>query len=327
LSVATAASGPAAWRGYIESSRTDWILDLDEDQIDELERAARSVRSRGIELGSASRVDFSLPRLAPLLDTVRRELETGRGFVLIRGLPVGRHSVGELGTIFYGIGTYLGVVVAQSASGDRLGHVIDLGAKDRYYTAGGPIEFHVDPVDVVGLLCLRGALEGGQSRIVSSLTVHNIMLEERPDLLEILYRGFHCSRRGHGDVTTQWRVPVYATSRGGLESYLLPITIRQAEEEGYPLDEPERAALECLQEVASRPGIHLDMDFRPGDIQLLNNRVIFHARTDYRDHRNPALRRHLLRLWMMMPGWSERPESMHLHSETHRAGGGVRPST
>ncbi len=268
-----------------------------------------------------------MPHLAPLFDSISRELETGRGYALIRGLRVGDYTPDELGTIFWGIGTYLGTGVAQSAAGDRLGHVIDRGSKDRYYTAGGPIEFHVDPVDVVGLMCLRGALEGGQSRIASSMAIHNVMLEERPDLLEALYRGFHCSRRGHGEETTPWRVPVYAEGENGLESYFLPITIRQAQEEGFPLGDLGAEAMQYLQSVAARPEIYLDMDFRPGDMQFLSNRTIFHARTDYRDDPDPLLRRHLLRLWLMMPNWAARPAAMQLHGTTDRAGGGVRTRT
>lgn len=326
MSPVKSASGPAVWYGDVQSKANDWIIHLSTAQITELERAADAVRSSGLKLDDATRSDFSLPTLAPTLEAVSRELETGRGFVLIRGLPVKNYTTDELGTIFWGIGTYLGTGVSQSAEGDRLGHVINRGATERYYTAGGPIEFHMDPVDVVGLLCLRAAAEGGQSRIVSSLAVHNLILEERPDLLEVLYNGFYCSRRGHGETVTEWRVPVYASGRNGLESYFLPITIRQAEEEGYPLSDIEKKAIDYLQETASRPGIYLDMDFRPGDIQFLNNRLIFHARTDYRDDPDPALRRHLLRLWLMMPGWPERPEAMNLHGKTDRAGGGVSSS-
>jgi hypothetical protein len=320
------AAGPAVWYGREQALRSDWIIPLGDKQVAELEQAAAMVRSSGLKLDEATRSDFSLPTLAPVLEATRRELEMGRGFVLIRGLPVSDYSTDELGTIFWGIGTYLGVGVSQSVAGDRLGHVIDRGATDRYYTAGGPIEFHVDPVDVVGLLCLRAALEGGQSRIASAPVIHNVLLEERGDLLEILYRGFHCSRRGHGEGPTGWRVPVYARGMNGLESYFLPITIRQAEEEGYPLAAREREAISYLQEVAARPDIHLDMDFRQGDIQFLNNRVIFHARTDYRDATELHLRRLLLRLWLMMPDWPQRPESMHLHRKTDRAGGGVQAS-
>ena len=292
------ASGPAVWYGEVQSQKHDWIIHLTAGQIAELEQAADSVRSSGLKLEDAGRSDFSLPTLASALESIRQELELGRGFVFVRGLAVRDYTPDELGTIYWGIGTCLGTGVSQSVAGDRLGHVINRGATDRYYTAGGPIEFHMDPVDVVGLLCLRGALEGGVSRIASSLAIHNVMLEERPDLLGILYRGFHCSRRGHGEATTEWRVPVYAQGHNGLESYFLPITIRQAEQEGHPLDDREREAIEYLQSVAARPGIYLDMDFQPGDIQWLRNAFVLHKRTAYED--DPARPRHLLRLWLAM---------------------------
>jgi TfdA family taurine catabolism dioxygenase TauD len=314
----------AVWDGNTQLLKNDWVLHLNDGQIQELEEAADSVRSSGLKPDDVTRSDVSLPTLAPTLENVKQELKQGRGFVLVRGLPVAGYTSDELGTIFCAIGAYLGIIVSQSAQGDRLGHVVDRGETDRYYSAGGPIEFHMDPVDVVGLLCLRAALEGGQSRIASSLAVHNVMLEERPDLLETLYRGFHCSRRVHGERATEYRIPVFAPGQNAMESYFLPITIRQAEEEGYPLSDRDREAIEHVQSVAARPGIYLDMDFRPGDIQFLNNRVIFHARTDYRDNPDPDLRRHLLRLWLMMPDWQARPEVLRLHNKTDRAGGGVR---
>lgn len=319
------ASGPAVWYGADQSQRTDWVIHLSGEQQAELTRAANHVRASGLRLEEARREDFNLPTLAPVMVHIKRELYAGRGFTLVRGLDVSDHSIDELGIIFWGIGTYLGMGVAQSTAGDRLGHVINRGSTDRYYTAGGAIEFHMDPVDVVGLLCIRSALEGGQSRIASAAAIHNVMLAERPDLLQLLYRGFHCSRRGHGDRVSEWRVPVYAQHAERLESYFLPITIRQAGEEGFPLSTAEQEAIDYLQAVAARPGIYLDMDFQPGDFQLLNNRTIFHARTDYRDNPDPDLKRHLLRLWLMMPDWPERHSRMRLHRRTDRAGGGVAP--
>lgn len=313
------------WYGDDLQQHRDWLLQLDPGQQDELIRAADQVRSRGIALDEAGPDDFKLPLLAPLLKTAANELQLGRGFCLIRGLPSAEINDDTLAIIFWGIGTFLGVGVSQSIEGDRLGHVIDRGATDRYYTAGGPVVFHMDPVDVVGLLCLRPALHGGSSRIVNARTIHNIMLEERPDLLEILYNGFHNSRRGHGETTSSGRIPVFARGKDGLECYLLPITIHQAEEEGHPLTDAEQEALAVLNETAERREVCLDMDFRPGDIQFLNNRFILHARTDYTDDPDPVRKRHLLRLWLMMPDWPARVKVMDFHDRTDRSGGGVKP--
>ena len=282
---------------------------------------------RGLTLEDATRADFTLEILGPRLAAVGRELAEGRGFVLLRGAPIAGRTADEIALIYWAIGAHLGVAVSQSAAGDRLGHVIDRGTgdKERYYTRGGALEFHMDPVDVVGLLCLRQARSGGASRIVSALAVHNAILAERPDLLELLCRGFHNSRRAHGETTSPARVPVFAEGGQGLECYLLPITIRQAIEEGYPLTPAEQEALDYLAAVADRPELRLDMDFREGDIQFLNNRTILHARTDYVDDPEPALKRHLLRLWLMMPDWPPRAAAMNFHGHVDRTGGGVRP--
>ena len=316
---------PRAWRGADEARSNAWIVQLDARERAELNAAAEKIRASGKTLDGVTRADFDLPRVAAKLAAVRWELQWGGGFVLLRGLSVGDYSEDELGAIFWGIGAYLGVGVSQSQQGDRLGHVIDRGGKagERYYNVGGPLEFHMDPVDVVGLLCLRRALEGGASRIVSALAVHDAIRAERPELLEILYRGFHCSRRGHGEAGAP-RVPVFAQGGSGIECYFLPITVRQAAEEGFPLSPLEQETLYFIAEVANRPELRLDMDFQEGDMQFLNNRVILHARTDYKDDPNPALKRHLLRLWLMMPDWPPRAAAMSFHDQVDRAGGGVR---
>ncbi len=317
--------GPSVWTGA-DQAGGDWILQLGKDDCAEIVRAAEQARGRALEdVGAA---EFPLPTLAPKMAAVEQRLARGAGFVMLRGLPVDGMQRDLIELAYWGLGAHLGVGVSQSAAGDRLGQVYDrrLEVKDRYYTRGGALEFHMDPVDIVGLLCLRTARAGGASRIVIAAALHNRMLEERPDVLAILYRGFHNSRRGHGESTPSGRVPVFARGAGGLECYLLPETIRQAAEEGHPLGAEEAEALAWLAETAARPGLYLDMDFRPGDIQFLNNRRILHARTDYVDDPDPALRRHLLRLWLMAPHWPARPLSMKFHDTADRSGGGVRPA-
>jgi hypothetical protein len=320
------ASGPAVWRGSDQRERS-WIIRLDQDDCTQWIRAAEPLRGRALD--QLSRNDFPISRTAGKLADVRRRLESGSGFIMLRGLPATDVPEDLLQIIYWGLGTHLGVGVSQSAAGDRLGHVYDRGVneRERYYTRGGALEFHMDPVDAVGLLCLRTALSGGASRIASAGEIHNIIRAERPDLLEFLYRGFHNSRRGHGEATPSARVPVFAPGRHGIECYFLPTTIRQATEEGYPLSALEEEALDFIENVANRPGVFLDMEFRVGDIQFLSNRSVLHARTDYVDDPNPARKRHLLRLWLMMPDWAARPAAMNFHHRVDQAGGGVRPGS
>jgi hypothetical protein len=298
---------------------------LDDEDGDELIRCAEGLRGRSLD--RIGRADFPLSHVSSKLARVATELERGSGFVLLRGLPAERLSQELVQIIYWGLGTHLGVGVSQSAAGDRLGHVFDRGAPDkwRYYTRGGALEFHMDPVDIVGLLCLRTAMSGGASRIVSAGEVHNVIQQERPDLLEVLYRGFHHSRRGHGEATPSPRVPVFAQGAHAVECYFLPVTIQQATEEGHRLSAVEEEAMAFLEQVANRPGVFLDMDFSVGDIQFLSNRTILHSRTDYTDYPEPERKRHLLRLWLMTPDWSPRPAAMRIHDHVDRAGGGVRP--
>ena len=323
-----AAEGRHVWRSADYAGRTDWVMQLAPDEVSELEQAAEAARRSGVRLEDASQEHFPLPQLAGRLARVRHELAHGSGFVLMRGLRVDCYSQDEIGALFWGLGTHIGVGVTQSLGGDRLGQVMDIGGdKSRYYTRGGELEFHMDPVDVVGLLCLRSALSGGESRIVSSMAIYNAIRTERPDLMPALAAGYHYSRRTqdpHGAQRfTSHRVPVFMEGAWGTECYFLPASIRGALEDGAPIDDAGREAMACVASVASRPELHLDMSFREGDIQLLNNRRVLHARTDYVEHPDPARKRLLLRLWLMMPDWPPRPASMRPSAaETDRAGGG-----
>jgi hypothetical protein len=317
------ARGPSVWRGE-NQQRQQWVVPLDPEDCLELIRSAEALRGRPLD--SIRREDFPVARVTGKLARVAEELERGTGFVLLRGLPAATVPEDVLQIVYWGIGAHLGIGVSQSASGDRLGHVFDRrSAPDgRYYTRGGPLVFHMDPVDVVGLLCLRPAKSGGASRIVSAGELHNIIRDERPDLLQCLYRGFHNSRRGHGEATPSERVPVFAQGQYGVECYLLPVTIEQATEEGCSLTALEEEALDFVEQVANRPGVFLDMDFQVGDIQFLSNRTILHSRTDYVDFPEAERRRHLWRLWLMMPQWPARPAAMNIHDRVDQAGGGVR---
>lgn len=303
------AEGPHVWRAADLAADRSWAFDLAPAEIASLE-AGR----------------FDLPRL----DKVRIGLERGRGLALVRGLPVARYGEETAAAIFTGIGDALGIAVSQSYRGDRIGHVRDIGEAGRYYTVGGALEMHMDPVDVVGLLCLKKAVRGGESRIASSAAVHNAVLAERPDLVPVLRRGFHYTSRQEDKAAgappvTPHRVPVFGEIDGRFAAFLLPIAIRNAEKAGAPLSPLEHEALETVARTAARPDLAYEMDLEPGDMQFLNNRLILHGRADYRDAPDPDRKRHMLRLWLMMPDWPPRPETMTMHARHDRAGGGIAP--
>jgi hypothetical protein len=118
-----------------------------------------------------------LPSLKAKLARHAEELENGRGFMVLRGLPVHRYTVtplhrytdDEINTVYYGLGLHLGVPVRQNPRGDLLGVVMNVGdptqKTTRVYETNLYLPYHSDPSDVVGLLCVRKAKAGGVSSL------------------------------------------------------------------------------------------------------------------------------------------------------------------
>ncbi|MGE0260574.1 MAG: TauD/TfdA family dioxygenase [Alphaproteobacteria bacterium] len=305
--------GPSAWIGAeMRRREEEWTYRLSPAEIAEIEQATREVRARGLDIAAITRDDFLLPTLGPALDRLRGEVIGGRGFVRLRGMPVADRPIAESATAYWGVGSYFGKARSQNAKGHLLGHVYDLGRglsaenpNIRSYATAERQNFHIDRCDLVALLCLRRAKSGGQSMLVSAMTLHNVMAERRPDLLERLYRPVPVDRRGE---VPEGKGPFYEAAvfneHAGRVSVLysrLHIGSAQRFPEARRLEPEDYEALDMLQELAGDPELRLDMEFMPGDLQILNNHVMLHARTGYEDFPEPERKRHLLRLWLCPP--------------------------
>ncbi len=302
--------GPAAWRGEEMAARDDWLVRLDADDWADLDAALRSVVDRGLAPLAIDAQAFPLPRLGPKLIALRDEVVNGRGFALLRGLPVDRLTRREAAIMYWGLGTHLGRAVSQNGQGHLLGHVLDVGrAEDdpnaRIYQTNARQFYHADSCDIVGLLCLAKARSGGASTIVSSETVYNEMRARAPDLIDELFQPFQIDRRGEvpRGAKPWYRVPIFNWHAGRLTTYYVRRYIYSARrfDDVPPLTARQEAAFDALDAICDDPAIHLSMDFEPGDMQFLHNHQILHDRTAYIDHDDPARRRHLLRLWLCPP--------------------------
>jgi hypothetical protein len=294
----------AAWRGRDLAASTAWRQRLSAGDVDELDRALARAKASGRPLRALRVADLPLSALTAKLDAWRREVADGRGFVLVQGFPVERWGPDDAAIVFYGLGLHLGVPGAQNPEGDLLGHVRDTGAdarSARAYKTATNIAYHCDAADLVGLLCLEPARSGGISRIVSSITVYNTLLAERPELVDRLYQPFLLDAHGESGVDY---VPIPACRHAGdrLRTFWHSDYFRSSHDyERAPAFEPaERAVLDAYTAIASRPELYLDMELAKGDAQLLSNHTILHARTAYEDHTDPARKRHLLRLWVSL---------------------------
>ncbi|HXS51767.1 MAG TPA: TauD/TfdA family dioxygenase [Usitatibacter sp.] len=304
----------AAWRGPdLLAQPARWTHRLAEPEIGEIDRAIEAVKRAGTALDRLSPATFSLPTLAPRLARILdRQLLDGLGFWLVQGLPVERYSIEEAAIAYLGIGSHFGSFRSQNAKGHLLGHVRDLGldvrnANVRYYQTTRQLEYHTDSCDIVGLLCLKGAKSGGESRIVSSVTLFNEMLRRRPDLLAELFHAFPTDRRGEvpPGMKPWFDVPVFNWYAGYLTTIYVGQYIRSAQEnfaEARRLTAAEREALEFLDALANDPQLNLQMTMVPGDMQFLHNHQILHSRTDFEDWEEPERKRHLLRLWIAPTG-------------------------
>ncbi len=305
----TPSESPAAWRGADLANDDAWIVRLTPAQIDELDRARASVRARGLALAQVGRDAFPLPTLAPLIAEWACELAKGRGFLLLRGVPVEQFGDEDSALVYWGIGQHLGEPGAQNPQGELLGHVTDSGDDAtrplvRLYRTAANIRYHCDLADVVGLLCLRTAKSGGASRIVSSVSVYNELLRRRPELVDRLFEPFALATRDEEGSGKRPFLPIAPCrfANGQLRTFwhsdYFHSALRHPEVARWSASEEELVAL--YEEIAADPLLRLDMHFEPGDIQLISNHTILHARTAYEDWDEPARKRHLLRLWLSL---------------------------
>lgn len=302
-----ALTGPSVWYGPQVVGSEAWLDTFSAAELDEIEAATAAFAARGADIAQLTREQFPLPTLAPRLARIRHELLNGRGFVLLRGLPVQRWSLRESATAFFGIGTHLGHARSQNAKGHVLGHVQDLGLASsdprvRIYQTAERQTFHTDSCDVVGLLCLQTARSGGDSALVSSNTMWNEMLLRRPDLAAWLLEPLATDRRGEvpAGAKPYFSIPVFNWHRGLMSSIYQRQYIDSAQrfDDAPRLTDAHVEALNLFDALANDPELNFLMRLAPGDLQFVHNHTLLHDRTAFDDWPEPERKRHLLRLWL-----------------------------
>ncbi len=321
---------PAAWKG----PDIDWTREglhlLDAGDLEEIDKGLKHLLARKapVDFPDIGPDHFPLDRVGRLMQSLPERLRHGCGFLMLRGLPRDAYSDDDLSRIYFGLASYIGRPMTQSYLGDLLGHVVDvsdLDPKGRGYRKGGGQLMHTDSCDIIGLMCLRTAVSGGESRISSALTVHNYLAEHEPDVLKVLCNGLYLKRADEdGRRATRTYspapVPFFTEADGEVTCYLPTGYARLAEKSGnchYTAEQSD--ALLRVRKVAAMPEHYLDMGFKTGDIQFLNNRVMVHGRTDYQDHKELAQRRHLLRMWLRIDAWPAMPVEQVFHTDEDMA--------
>ncbi|KAK7192945.1 taurine catabolism dioxygenase TauD [Paraphaeosphaeria sporulosa] len=334
----TEIAGPTVWnveeyKGHPEQ----WTHVFSDAEIKEISDTADAFIASGTPLTGISQETFRLNNFAQFLSVLRKELIDGKGFILFKGLPVQQWGNHKSAVAYMGLGTHLGYFVSQNAHGHVLGHVKDLGEDSsaidrvRIYRTNARQFFHADDADLVGLLCIAKALEGGESDLVSSHAVWNALQKENPDVARTLTEPiWYFDRKGEKSVGEEdWiRTSVFYLEKGAnprVYSKWDPYYIRSLtrfSDKGLipPLSDAQQRATTVLEETCQRLALHMILEV--GDIQFLSNNHILHARTAYKDFAPPAPRRHLMRLWLSTPeeegGWK-----LPFHDSKEKKRGGI----
>ncbi len=299
---------PSAWTRRELESDSSWIIGFDDADRAELRDALVRSRAAGVPAESLTAADFPLPRLSTKLHRALREVEHGRGIVMLRGFPVEGERLDDVTAMYLGLGAHLGTRLTQTAEGIIVGHVADLGyaygsTNVRGYYTRAKLLFHTDNADVVGLLCVRRARSGGLSSVTSTMSIWNEMVEHHREELAQCLEGFHHDLKGENPPgvppVTPHRVPIFSWSGGVLSSCFNTSYIEHgAARRGVALTPLERRTIDLINELAAREDLRLDYMCEPGDIQLINDHTTIHSRTEFVDQDDPAERRLMLRLWL-----------------------------
>jgi hypothetical protein len=313
-----AVGSPVEWTAGSLAEDQSWVFTLDDRARRDLAEAVLRGQDHEKELTDYRRADFDLGSASDVLTAAFNETKHGRGIALIRGLPRDALNEKQFELLTWAIGLHSGVPRPQGKASHYVSAVRDAGtvyrsAGGRGYSSRSELDFHTDGADIVGLTCFNQAKSGGNSMVTSSITAHNRMAIERPDLAEALHEPFYFSRQGEqaADEGPFYPNPVFDECEGLPFSKWNRNRVTTAQRmEGVPALTPvQREATDMLDDVLRRPDLMYNMTLQPGDMQLLNNHVTLHSRTDFEDDEDPARKRLLFRLWIAPPDSVQLPES------------------
>jgi hypothetical protein len=305
-----AAGSRAAWTPAELRSDTSWIVELDDRSRRDLVAAVRRATDPHKSLFDYQRADFDLGCAYEPVARAFREAQHGRGMAVLRGLPRTELSEADFALLTWGLGLHFGVARPQGKTSQYLSAVRDAGvdyrsAGGRGYSSNAELDFHIDGVDVVVLTCFNKARSGGMSLVASSITAHNVLVDEQPDVAEILYEPFHFSRQAEEapDETPTYPSPVFDVLDGSFFGKWNRNRILSAQRiDGVPpLSDRQREAMEAIDDVLRRPDVLHKMFLEPGDAQILSSFTTLHSRTTFDDNDAPEQRRLLYRLWLTPP--------------------------
>lgn len=303
-----------AWTG-LDLDPESCVVRLDDATHEEINRIAAEMRMLPLPLLLRTPDQFDMPRLCGVMQEVNKLLIDGPGIGVVDALPLETLEQDEAVALFWVLGYFVGPLVAQTWDGTMMYDVTDTGKTFSYGVRASrtrsTLVFHTDNAsgralpDMVGLICLRQAAEGGESRFCNLGTIHNRLLEEYPKALERLYRPLYYDRQAeHAEGQPKVSCgPMFSWEGDRLCVRANVDLVRKGYDvAGVDIDVETKSALEALIRVTADPSLWVELPLCRGQLQFLNNRRIAHYRGEYQDSPDPTLKRHLVRTWHRRTG-------------------------
>ena len=307
----TLVEGPSAWVGR-DVRPEDYRVELSAACYDEIRLAVDELRAYPLPTIVLRPEDFAMPSCREQMARVRHILQQGVRFAIVDRLPVGEMDTGEATAVYWLLSSMISRPVAQKLDGTLIYDVLDTGQEALPGSGVRPdktsieIRFHNDnaynnmPPDYVGLLCLRQAMSGGHSRVISFHYAHNALFTRHPNELPRLYQPFWFDRQRefHPGESPVFAAPVFENT----EELKARFSVHQINSgyalRGEAIDNQGAAAIAAMFDIVEENGLSVDFDLEPGQMQFVDNRALGHSRTAFVDYPEPGRKRHLVRLWM-----------------------------
>jgi alpha-ketoglutarate-dependent taurine dioxygenase len=292
-----------AWDKTLSDKREQFVVHLDSEIIQEL-------TERRNELDSINKNDLPLFK-KKILDFRNEMLLDGVGLFVIDGICMESFSVKEKTSIYTLVAKILGELIIQNIQQEKIVEVKDVGKSmktgGRYHETKEGGSHHTDSPqwknvpDYIGLFCVHNAKKGGTNLFLSAYTIHNRILQERKDLLDIFYEKFHFDKRGEfkdGESPTVFE-PIFELKDEKLYFRYLRNYIDAGHDiQNQPLSQPQKDALTYLDNLMRMENIAMKYDLKPDDMVFSDNHWIVHGRMSFEDYDDENLKRFMLRTWI-----------------------------
>jgi hypothetical protein len=329
----TTTNDPAAWTRSSFADENAYLVHLTAADRQTIVDAVQQLRARGrlsVPVETLTKDEFAFGALSAKLEAAYEDVRSGRGFTIMRRLPLDDQlTLDEFRVAVWGIGLHFGGrMLSQNASGELITEVVDATANDptpRMYRSNVELRLHTDITDMLSLACWHKALTGGRSTIGSGIGIHDEIARRDPNALALLYGGYHYHLLGEeadgAPPVTPYRVPVFASVDGQVSVHYQRTGIAAGHRaNGVPLTDEDIHALDLFDEVARMPQFRLDFDLERGDMLVINNYTIMHARGGFTNNPEPEKIRRFIRLWPAGKNFRQVPKEFE-----HFEGPGVPP--